>query len=101
MRFLKKCLQSDVSVYTLVTSERIHIHKYIYNAIHFCTYVGSLVILALQFLTPYFYFIPDASLAAVIVCAVIFTVDFRIVLDMWRSKSKEKLHQICIPKGVN
>ena len=49
---------------------------------------GTLVILALQFLTPYFYFIPKASLAAVIVCAVIFTIDFEIIYPMWKSKSK-------------
>jgi len=49
---------------------------------------GVLVILALQFLTPYFYYIPNASLAAVIVCAVIFTVDFAILKPMWRSKRK-------------
>lgn len=30
---------------------------------------GVIVILALRFLTPYFFYIPKASLAAVIVCA--------------------------------
>ena len=47
---------------------------------------GVLVIMALQFLTPYFFYIPKAALASVIVCAVIFTVDFGILRPMWRSK---------------
>jgi len=51
-------------------------------------FTGALVLLALQFLTPFFFYIPNASLAAVIVTAVIFTVDFQIVRDIWRSKSK-------------
>ncbi len=49
---------------------------------------GSLVLLALQFLTPYFYYIPNASLAAVIVCAVLFNIDFGIIYQLWISKSK-------------
>ena len=52
---------------------------------------GTLVILALQFLTPYFYYIPNAALASVIVCAVIFTVDFGILRPMWRSKRKDSI----------
>ncbi|ODM96573.1 Sodium-independent sulfate anion transporter [Orchesella cincta] len=47
---------------------------------------GTIVILALRFLTPYFYYIPKASLAAVIVCAVAFTIDIDIIKPMWRSK---------------
>jgi sodium-independent sulfate anion transporter 11 len=53
---------------------------------------GVLVIVALQFLTPYFYFIPKAALASVICCAVIFTIDLEIIYPMWRSKSKPLLH---------
>jgi len=47
---------------------------------------GVLVILALQFLTPYFFYIPKAALASVIVCAVMFTIDIGIVRPMWKSK---------------
>lgn len=50
---------------------------------------GAMVILALRFLTPYFYYIPKASLAAVIVCAVIFMVDLDVIKPMWRSKSEQ------------
>ncbi|ODN04448.1 Sodium-independent sulfate anion transporter [Orchesella cincta] len=52
---------------------------------------GVLVIVSLQFLTPYFYYIPKASLASVICCAVIFTVDFEIIYPMWKSKKMDLL----------
>lgn len=54
-------------------------------------YTGMLVILALLFLTPYFSFIPKAALAAVIIAAVVFMVEVRVVKPMWRSKSKKVL----------
>ncbi|ODM94912.1 Sodium-independent sulfate anion transporter [Orchesella cincta] len=50
---------------------------------------GSLVLLALQFLTPYFYYIPSASLAAVIVCAVMLNIDFKIAYQLWCSKKMD------------
>mgnify|MGYP002224298909 CR=1 FL=1 len=46
------------------------------------------MIVSLQFFTPYFYFIPKASLAAVIIAAVVFMVEFHVVKPMWRTKSK-------------
>lgn len=49
------------------------------------------MILALLFLTPYFSFIPKAALAAVIIAAVVFMVEVRVVKPMWRSKSKKVL----------
>jgi solute carrier family 26 (sodium-independent sulfate anion transporter), member 11 len=49
---------------------------------------GVLVLLALSLLTPYFYFIPKATLAAVIICAVIFMIEYEVVTPMWRSSSK-------------
>uniref|UniRef100_A0A1Y1MPJ6 SLC26A/SulP transporter domain-containing protein n=1 Tax=Photinus pyralis TaxID=7054 RepID=A0A1Y1MPJ6_PHOPY len=52
-------------------------------------YTGILVILALSFLTPYFAFIPKSSLAAVIICAVIFMIEYEIVKPMWRSNKKD------------
>lgn len=53
-------------------------------------YTGTLVILSLLFLTPCFYYIPRASLAAIIIAAVIFMVEVKVVKPMWRSKSKFK-----------
>ncbi|XP_055851243.1 sodium-independent sulfate anion transporter-like [Episyrphus balteatus] len=49
-------------------------------------YIGSIVILALTYLTPYFFFIPKATLAAVIIAAVIFTIQYNVIVPMWRSK---------------
>lgn len=51
-------------------------------------YTGILVILSLHFFTPYFYYIPKASLAAVIIAAVVFMVELHVVKPMWRTKSK-------------
>ncbi|XP_011144186.1 sodium-independent sulfate anion transporter isoform X2 [Harpegnathos saltator] len=52
-------------------------------------YTGALVILALLFLTPYFSFIPRASLAAIIIAAVIFMVEVKVVKPMWRTKKSD------------
>ncbi|CAL1675363.1 unnamed protein product [Lasius platythorax] len=52
-------------------------------------YTGILVILALLFLTPYFSFIPRAALAAIIIAAVIFMVEVRVVKPMWRTKKSD------------
>lgn len=51
-------------------------------------YTGLLVIVALLFFTPYFYFIPKATLAAVIIAAVVFMVEVRVIKPMWRTKSE-------------
>lgn len=50
-------------------------------------YTGIIVILALQFFTPLFFYIPKASLAAVIISAVVFMVEFHVAKPMWRAKS--------------
>lgn len=52
-------------------------------------YTCALVILALMFFTPCFYYIPKATLAAIIIAAVIFMVEVRVVKPMWRTKSKD------------
>jgi len=49
-------------------------------------YTGVLVILCLQFLMPACAFIPKATLAAVIITAVIFSVEHHIVKPVWNSK---------------
>lgn len=53
-------------------------------------YTGILVIIALLFLTPYFYYIPKACLAAIIISAVIFMVEIKVIKPMWRTKSEYK-----------
>lgn len=50
-------------------------------------YTGLLVIIALLFFTPYFYYIPKTSLAAIIIAAVVFMVEVKVVKPMWRTKS--------------
>ncbi|CAG9785891.1 unnamed protein product [Diatraea saccharalis] len=49
-------------------------------------YTGLMVILALQFFTQYFEFIPKAVLAAVIISAIIFMVEYNVIKPMWRAK---------------
>jgi Sulfate permease family len=48
---------------------------------------GVMVVLSLSLLTPYFYFIPRATLAAVIMCAVVFMVEVDKIAPMWRTNS--------------
>lgn len=47
-----------------------------------------MVILALQFFTQYFEYIPKAALAAVIVSAILFMVEYNVIKPMWRAKSE-------------
>lgn len=53
------------------------------------SFAGVLIILALSTLTPYFFYIPKASLAAVIICAVIFMIEYEVVKPMWKSNRKD------------
>ncbi|XP_067670995.1 sodium-independent sulfate anion transporter-like [Haliotis asinina] len=48
-------------------------------------FTGALILLALDLLTPLFYYIPNAALAAVIISAVLQMVDYKIVLILWRA----------------
>lgn len=52
-------------------------------------YTGIMVILSLSLLTPYFYFIPRATLSSVIICAVIFMVEIGMVKPMWKSNKRD------------
>ena len=51
-------------------------------------YTGALVLLCLAFLMPYCAFIPKATLSAVIMTAIIFSIEYEVVFQMWSSKSK-------------
>ncbi|KAK2581784.1 hypothetical protein KPH14_002262 [Odynerus spinipes] len=57
-------------------------------------YTGTLTLLALSFLTPYFYYIPRATLAAVLVVAVLFMVDLRIFIVLWKGSKKDAIAAI-------
>jgi len=48
---------------------------------------GAMVLMALGFLIPTFAYIPKAALAGVIICAVIFMVEYEMVPLLWRTKS--------------
>jgi len=68
-------------------------------------YTGILIILSLSLLTPYFYFIPKAALAAVIISAVIFMIEYEIVKPMWKSSRKDLIPTfatfiLCLGIGV-
>ncbi|EDW03691.1 sodium-independent sulfate anion transporter [Drosophila grimshawi] len=52
-------------------------------------YIGLVVVLALSFVTEYFSFIPRAVLAAILISAVIFQVQYQIIVPMWRSKRSD------------
>ncbi|KAG4075951.1 hypothetical protein HA402_003777 [Bradysia odoriphaga] len=52
-------------------------------------YTGLLVLFALLFFTPYFAFIPKSTLAAIIIAAVVFMVEVKVVKPMWRSKKTD------------
>ncbi|CAG9785900.1 unnamed protein product [Diatraea saccharalis] len=49
-------------------------------------YTGALVLLSLQYFTPYFYYIPKASLAAVIIAAVVFMMELHVFKPIWKTK---------------
>ncbi|XP_054747460.1 sodium-independent sulfate anion transporter-like [Anastrepha obliqua] len=52
-------------------------------------YAGIVVVFALLYLTPAFYYIPKAALAAIIVSATIFMLQYRVIKPMWRSKKSD------------
>lgn len=52
-------------------------------------YTGTLVLLALGVLTPYFQYIPRAALSAVIISAVIFMIEYEVLKPLWRCSRRE------------
>nr|CAD7264389.1 unnamed protein product [Timema shepardi] len=66
---------------------------------------GILIVLALSLLTPYFYFIPRATLSSVIICAVLFMVEVGMVSTMWKSNKRDLIPALvtffaCLGFGV-
>ena len=62
-------------------------HAVLSLAVILLVLVGALVLLALAFLTPMFYYIPDAALAAVIIMAVTDMINFSMVKQLWDTNS--------------
>ncbi|KAM8784911.1 sodium-independent sulfate anion transporter isoform 1-T5 [Rhynchonycteris naso] len=56
---------------------------------------GVLVLLSLNYLTSFFYYIPKAALAAVIIMAVVPMFDFKIIKTLWRVKRLDLL-PLCV-----
>ncbi|XP_041978045.1 sodium-independent sulfate anion transporter-like [Aricia agestis] len=52
-------------------------------------YSGLISLMALKYLTEYFFFIPKACLSSVLVCAVMFMVDWRLPWRLWRARRRE------------
>lgn len=50
-----------------------------------------MVLLALGLLTQTFYYIPKAVLAAVIISAMIFMIEFEVAVTIWRTKREQLL----------
>ncbi|BFF90347.1 sodium-independent sulfate anion transporter [Drosophila madeirensis] len=52
-------------------------------------YLGIIVLLALSFLSPYFNFIPEATLAAILICSIFTLLDFKLPLRLWRDSKRD------------
>ncbi|CAO1390818.1 unnamed protein product [Diamesa tonsa] len=52
-------------------------------------YSAIMTLLSLSLLTPYFYFIPKTTLAAVLICAVFFMIDFSIISKLWKESKHD------------
>uniref|UniRef100_A0A1I8Q315 SLC26A/SulP transporter domain-containing protein n=2 Tax=Stomoxys calcitrans TaxID=35570 RepID=A0A1I8Q315_STOCA len=52
-------------------------------------YISLIVILAMIFLAEYFYYIPIATLAAIIIAAVLFQLQYQTIKPMWRSNKAD------------
>lgn len=68
-------------------------------------YSALLTIFALTFLTPYFHYIPRATLGAVLIAAVVFLIDIQIMKPLWRSCKRDLVITIstlvvCLYYGV-
>lgn len=58
-------------------------------------YTAVLVVVALLFLTPCFHYIPRSCLAAVVVTAVVFMVEVRVVAPVYRSNKADLVPGLC------
>ncbi|XP_064550331.1 sodium-independent sulfate anion transporter isoform X2 [Drosophila montana] len=68
-------------------------------------YTGLIVLSALSILTPYFQYIPRASLAAVLIAAVVFMIDLTPIKELWPANKKDFFSWtgsliICLIAGV-
>ncbi|XP_068156964.1 LOW QUALITY PROTEIN: sodium-independent sulfate anion transporter [Drosophila tropicalis] len=52
-------------------------------------YLGIIVLLALSYLSPYFNYIPEATLAAILICSIFTLLDFKLPLRLWRESKRD------------
>ncbi|XP_075230948.1 sodium-independent sulfate anion transporter-like isoform X2 [Lycorma delicatula] len=52
-------------------------------------FTGIMILLSLSYLTPTFYYIPKASVAGVIICAMFYMVEYHAVPVLWRTKKAD------------
>lgn len=57
----------------------------------FGLFTGIIVLLACQYITPAFYYVPRPALAAVIITGVLMKINFSILIPMWKSKSMNNI----------
>lgn len=51
-------------------------------------FTGILILLTLAFLTPTFAYIPKATLAGIIISAMLFMIEYDLIAEIWRAKSE-------------
>ncbi len=61
----------------------------------FC-FVGAVVLLAIGVLSEAFDYIPKTALAAIIIAAVLYMVDIKILWTIWKIKSMETITCTCM-----
>lgn len=52
-------------------------------------YSGIIVLLALGFLSPYLNYIPEATLAAILMCAIVNLIDFKLPIRLWQESRRD------------
>ncbi|KAJ8897272.1 hypothetical protein PR048_002618, partial [Dryococelus australis] len=67
--------------------------------------VATLILLALSYLTPYFYYIPRAALSAVLISAVMFMIEYDVMIQLWKKSTRDLLALLltlatCLAFGV-
>ncbi|XP_034116730.1 sodium-independent sulfate anion transporter [Drosophila albomicans] len=52
-------------------------------------YLGVIVLLALSYLSPYFNYIPEATLAAILICSIFTLLDFKLPMRLWKESKRD------------
>ncbi|XP_017480099.1 PREDICTED: sodium-independent sulfate anion transporter-like [Rhagoletis zephyria] len=68
-------------------------------------YLGVIVLLALGFLSPYFNYIPESTLAAILMCSIVTLLDLQLPRRLWRDAKRDfcvwvLCFTVCILCGV-